>query len=184
MASYTIDIGNTTQYTPTISAVTGVDSSPSSGVIVGRVVDLLHANAFCNVQVVGGPSSGVFRVQVQTSDTTTSGTFTDPTSGLAQMPTSFASGGVMFVNSGLWASGTFGRSMGGTVDQAPLFCSGGVAYAAFQRPHRYARALVMSGNQFDAPVSVAFVTQLKSPGSGAGFTFSPAGGSAGDVINV
>lgn len=179
-ASVIVDLGNIAQHQNTISPVNGVDSTPASGQIVGQVVDLVNAHMLTNLVVAGGPSSGIFRIVVQTSDAVTSGSFTDPTSGLAQMPTAFLSGGVLVVNSGLWASGTQGLPTGGVIDSAPLFCSGATQIAGFQRPQRYARAMVLSGGAFNQPITAAFVAQLHSPGSGFGFTYSPTSG----TINV
>ena len=167
-ANLLVDLGSTCQQGVTIAPANGVGSSPASGVIVGTPVDLANANTFCNLQVVGGVSqSGPFKVQVQTSPTLNSGDFTDPTSGLAQLPTSFLSGGVMVCNSGAGVSGS-------------PFASGLSQSAAFQRPHRYARAIAMSGDQYNAPVTATFISQLRTTGSGAGFTFSPGSG----VVNV
>lgn len=167
MAGTIVDLGNTTLpavsgYPNTsIAGAAGVASTPASGVIVGQPVDLLHCNNFCNMAVAGGPSvSGQFRVLIQTADATTSGSFTDPTSGLAVMPTRFLSGGVLVCNSG----------------NAEMR-SGGLVFAGFQRTGRYARAIVMSGDQFNAPVTIGFVSQLKTPGSGGGFTYAPTSGS-------
>lgn len=172
-ANLVVDLRNTTQHQPTIVDTVGVASSPASGEIVGRVVDLLNAGVYCNMLVKGGPSSGVLQVQVQTSDSTASGTFTDPTSGLAAFPAGFHSGGILIVNSGLWASG---NPLGPPVNNAPLFCSGGMAFGAFQRPHRYARAIALSG-AFDANVAVSFISQLLTAGSGFGSTQAPGSGS-------
>lgn len=176
-ANLVVDIGTTTQHQNSISPANGVGSSPASGTIIGAIVDLLHANTFCNLVVAGGPSSGAFRVGVQVSDGTTSGSFVDVTSGLAAgtFPTAFISGGLMTCNSGLWASG-WTTTPGAVVDSAPLFCSGGVQYGGFVRNARYARAIVLSGATYAAPVTVGFVSQLKVTGSGAGFTFAPGSG--------
>lgn len=178
-ANLVVDIGNTCQFQASVSPVNGVDSTPASGVIIGQIVDLLNANTFCNIFVAGGPSSGLFQVNVQTSDGTTSGSFTDPTSGLAQMPTAFQSGGRLWVNSGLWpATDLF--NLGAHISGAPMFASGGVLFAAFQRPHRYARVNVVSGGTFIQPVTAGFVSQAKVTSSGGGFSYSPSSG----VVNV
>jgi hypothetical protein len=167
-ANLLVDLGNTCQQGVTIAPANGVGSSPASGVMIGTPVDLANANTFCNLQVTGGVSlSGSFRLAVQTSPSLNSGEFTDPTSGLAQLPTSFLSGGVMVCNSGAGVSGS-------------PFASGLAQSAAFQRPHRYARAIALSGDQYNAPFCAQFVSQLRTTGSGAGFTFSPTSG----VVNV
>lgn len=178
-ASLLVDLGNTCQHQTSIAPANGVGSTPASGAIIGQIVDLLHANSYCNLFVAGGPSSGIFQVAVQTSDSTTSGSFTDPTSGLpaGALPTAFLSGGLLTVNSGLWTSGTKGLPVGGVVNSAPLFCSGGFQAAAFIRNGRYARAVVISGGTFDQPVTIGFISNLKTIGSGAGFSYSPSSGS-------
>jgi hypothetical protein len=128
-------------------------------------VDLLYANIACQLQVDVGPSiSGQCRVMIQSSDTTTSGNFTDPTSGLSKMPGQFLSGGILVVNSGnVWASG-------------------GTQFSLFQRPGRYVRGIVMSGDQNNAPVTVKFLSNLKTTGSGGGASQSPA--NATFTVNV
>jgi hypothetical protein len=162
-ASLLVDLGNTCALQDSIAPAVGVGSTPASGVIVGIPVDMNNANSFCNVLVAAGQSlSGQFKVLVQSSDSTASGTFTDPTSGLAQLPTSFLSGGVFICNSGGTAS------------------SGGIQSAAFQRTGRYVRAIIMSGDQNNSPVNVGFISQLRTTGSGGGYSLSPGSG----VINV
>lgn len=176
-ASLAVDLGFTCDYRPSVSLAVPV--SPASGTVVGQIVDLQNADTFCNIFCAGGPASGVIEVRVQTSDGTTSGSFTDPTSGLPRtaLPSFIASGGVMFVNSGLHSSGN--SSLSSPVDNAPLFCSGGTQYGAFQRPHRYARLLVMSG-AFPESVQAGFISNKRTVGSGGGFTYSPGSG----TVNV
>lgn len=178
-ASLLVDLGNTCQQAATIAPAVGVGSTPASGTIIGLPVDMLNADTFCNIQVAGGPGSGLIRVQVQTSDSTASGTFTDPTSGIpaGSLPTSFQSGGVFIANSGLWRSGTYGGPVGPGVDNAPIFCSGGVQAAAFLNNARYVRANVMSGSVYGAPVTVNVIANLRTTGSGGGFTYNPTSGS-------
>lgn len=156
-ANLVVDIGNTCQTTPSIVPQ---NAFPASGAIVGNVVDLLYTDTNCNVLVNGGlTQSGQLRIAVQTSDSTTSGSFTDPTSGLPQMPSSLSSGGVLFVNSG-----------GGSLQ------SGFMQAAHFVRNGRYTRAIALSGDFFQANLAVTFLSQLKVTGSGGGFTFSPSSG--------
>lgn len=209
-ANLTVDIGGTCQFHP--SAWTVVPTSPASGTVVGTVVDLKDSDTLCNVFVAGGGSSGTLSVLLQTADAISgliqsgglppSGSFTDPTSGLAQMPTWFQSGGVLLVNSGLYALPNGGGASGGmgvntfthgisvvfnsmghgpfpVSGSAPAFTSGGVAFAAFQRPHRFARLIVQSG-AFNSFVMAGFVSQKRTTGSGGGFTFSPTSG----TVNV
>jgi len=170
-ANLVVDLNQTTVHKPSVSPV-GVASTPSSGTIVGEIVDLSDSDTFCNVYAVGGPSSGLAQVQVQTSPDTTSGNFTDPTSGLARFPGPFISGGLFWANSGLWpASGSPASQISG----APLFASGGVQYAAFQRPHRYARVILLSGT-FDSLMGAGFISQKMTTGSGGGTTLAPSSG--------
>lgn len=174
-ANLVVDLGNTTHLEVSIASAIGVGGTPASGQIVGEIVDLNDANTFCNAYVAGGPTSGIFSMAVQTSDSLTSGSFTDPTSGLAQLPTSFLSGGVFVVNSGIGNSGRGGGTVP-PVSGAPAFCSGGLQAAGFQRPHRYARLMALSGGSFDATVVAGFITQSRTTGSGGGFTLSPSSG--------
>lgn len=161
-ASYLVDLYHHTQMVPSITQANLSGSWNSSGVIVGNTVDMLHAHGFTNLLVVTGPSpSGQLRVSVQTSDSTASGTFTDPTSGLVDFPTDFKSGGILWINSG-----------------GANFLSGSCIAAGFQRPHRYVRALSLSGGLFEGGFSASFVEQLHNTAvSGfAGFSYSPTSG--------
>src|SRR6267142_5547332 len=95
------DLGGAAVAYPSLQAASGA-SSPGSGnlgwqggSIVGVGVDLNNANTFCNLNIVGLATinvSGQVRVGVQCADADVSGQYTDPTSGLAQLPTYFASG--------------------------------------------------------------------------------------------
>lgn len=178
-ASLLIDLGNTTAQGNTTSIPNGVLVSPSgqlcglSGVLVGASVDLLNTNTYCNVYITGQAAlvSGPLIVGVQCADTDTSGLYTDPTSGLPQLPTAFSSGGVIILNSG--SSG--GMFAGGPIS-GQCVMSGFAFSAAFQRPQRYVRATFNSGF-FIGPVNVSFISQSKTTGSGGGFTFSPGSGS-------
>lgn len=162
MSAGLVDLGNSLTLLPSIQAAAGVGSTPASGEIIGLNCDLRDANNMTSLLISWGPStSGPFKVQVQTSDTTNSGDFTDPTSGLQRMPTTFLSGGIVVVNSGNNAA------------------SGGFFMAGFLRPHRYARARVLSGDQFNSPVNVGLAGASKRTGSGTGVSFSPGSGSVG-----
>lgn len=144
---------------------------PASGTTIGQGLDFTLANGYCNVVVNGGPSlSGSFQVAVQCAASNTSGLFTDPTSGLLQMPSNLNSGGILICNSGANLSGS-------------NFLSGGTSeLGAFLRPagQPWVRAVILSGSQMHAPVNVAFIEQALITGSGAGFTYLPSSG----VINV
>ena len=162
-ASYLVDLGHTTQADLSIASSQLSGVWPGSGAIVGTFIDMLHANSFTNLVVnTNFSNSGQVRILVQTSDTTASGNFTDPTSGLAAFPTDFVSGGLFVINSG-----------GGPALSGDIFAAG------FQRPHRYVRALALSGFLFDGGFSAGFIGQLKNPAvSGfAGFSFLPSSGS-------
>lgn len=169
-ASMLVDLGNTCLMGFSQPGASGIVNA-CSGVSIGLSVDLLNANSFCNLVVAGRPSiSGDITLQVQCSDFDTSGSFVDPTSGLAQMPTVFTSGGIVSIQSG----GVFGAFVSG---QSPF--SGFIAGAGFQRPFRYARVNVLSGN-YVGPLVAGFISQLKTVGSGGGFSFLPGSG----TVNV
>lgn len=170
-ASLIIDLNGTALSLPTF--VTS-GAFPGSGAQFGNVVDLVNGNSFCNLSIAGqaAGTSGQLRVQVQTADATTSGSFTDPTSGLAVMPTVFESGGIVRINSGGIMNGIYGSGTSGQFVQ-----SGFAAFAGFQRPGRYARINTVSGDFYWGPLAVSFVSQEKVTGSGGGFTLSPSSGS-------
>lgn len=161
-ATTIIDLGGIACTVPSFGPAAGVGSTPASGVVIGMVADLRDYHMLTNVCAFFGPStSGQFRLQVQTSDSTASGTFTDPTSGMAQFPTNLVSGGILIVNSG------------------NINASGGVFFGGFQRLGRYARINCMSGDQFNAPVGASFVCQPHRTGSGPGYSMSPGSGISG-----
>ena len=183
-ANLIVDIGNTCY---AYRSLVTTAAFWQSGIIVGDVVDMLHANTFTNLALFGAltgnnPNSGQIRVGVQTADTTNSGDFTDPTSGMAAFPTVFESGGIVRLNSGsvgvpAGQQGTFGAFISGHAIQ-----SGFTEFAGFQRPGRYARIISVSGplDFYQGPLILAFVSQLKTTGSGGGFTLAPSSG----VVNV
>lgn len=178
-ASLVVDIGNTCHSRPSLPG--GVLLSPSgfldglSGALVGDIVDLIHENTNCNVYVGGrSVTSGPLLIAVQTSDDTTSGNFTDPTSGLVDMPSSFSSGGVLRIGVNATTPGIFGTGAGVS---GQMLLSGFMAFAHFQRPHRYARLMTIAGGFYDGPVEAGFVSQRKITGSGGGFTYAPGSGS-------
>ena len=180
MANTITDLANGTDHHVSLYLISGANDA------FGRIVDLLHADNNCNMFVTGF-GSGPLELRVQTSDATTSGTFTDPTSGLPAnafpIGGRIASGGIFWANSGLYLSGA--SSPAASVDAAPIFCSGGVQYASFQRPHRYARIWCTSGNASLAavPFHAGFISQKKvtgASGTAAGFSYSPGSG----TVNV
>ena len=213
-ANLVVDIQNTCQYFTSLAG-TGVGGVPASGAQIGRIVDLKDSNTYTNLfAVVTAGTSGSIAVQIQTSDAVASGnffsgggvppsgTFTDPTSGLAAFPNNISSGGIWWVNSGLYSVvqggglsgtmnvGTFGAGIDNIFNGMgpnglplsgswPAMGSGGIAFSAFQRPSRFARLNVLSGA---AAVSViaGFVANLRTTGSGGGFTLSPGSG----AVNV
>lgn len=171
-ASLVVDLGNTCDFRPSVIVASGSDLT------VGNIVDLLGADTNTQVFVAAGPvgGSGIIEVRIQTADVTTSGDFSEPTSGkpAGSFNTKVTSGGVFFTNSGLYASGY--SSPSAPVDDAPLFCSGGIDFAHFQRPHRYARLILNSGS-FPGPIIAGFLGQKLTVGSGGGFTLAPGSGS-------
>lgn len=169
-ANLVVDLGQTCRQAVSVYA------AATSGSTVGEPVDLLFENTYCNVFVAGGPSSGQAHFRVQTTDSL-SGTWTDPTIGIPQsaLPALIGSGGTLLVNSGLRASGTFGLPFGAPLSGSTRHASGGVTFAAFLRPHRYARLHLMSGSYTNF-MTAGFVTNLKTTGSGGGQTFSPGSG--------
>lgn len=185
-ANLVVDLRQTTSYWTSIQQSVRVASGVGTGAVVGSIVDLLTANTLCNVFAAGANfNSGIMQILVQTSDTTTSGNFADPTSGIpvTALPPGIHSGGVFLLNSGLWQSG---GALGAKVSGVSRFASGGMDFAAFLRPHRYARLVLLSGaagglafHSGDASLTAGFVSQLKITGSGGGSTLSPASGVSG-----
>lgn len=172
-ASLTVDLRNTCDFRSSINVGSG------SNLVIGEIVDLLQADTYCNVYVAGQAGSGEIQIRIQTSDDTTSGNFTDPTSGIpaGSFPTVILSGGIFWANSGLWVSGNYSETA--VVNNAPLFCSGGIDFAAFQRPQRYARLMLVSG-AFPNAIQAGFISNKRTTGSGGGFSFQPTSG----AVNV
>ena len=197
MASFLVDLGQTCLIQDSlVVGPVGAGVSPSgqaaglSGVVVGMSVDMIDANTFTNL-FIGGvgvvPTSGPLIIGVQTSDTDVSGNFTDPTSGQTgtlsgswPFPTAFQSGGMVVLNSG-GTGGTFH-----TFRSGHAIASGFMEAAGFLRPHRYVRALFISGtagaggNQYVGQLQVGFIAELRTTGSGGGFDYKP--GSGGAVV--
>lgn len=172
-ASYVVDLAGTTLHKSSIVVGSG------SNLIIGDIVDLLNANTYTNVWVAGGAGggSGAIEIRIQTSDGLTSGSFTDPTSGLpaGSLPVNVVSGGIIWANSGLWGSGAANNGPIVPINNAPMFCSGGEMFGAFQRPHRYARLIINSG-AYPGAVTAGFIGQSKVTTSGTGSTQSPSSG--------
>lgn len=169
-ASLTIDVRNTCDFRPSVGVGSG------SNLVVGEIVDLQNSDTLCNIFVAGAQGgSGAIQVFVQSSDSTASGTFTDPTSGIpnGSFPSVLLSGGIFITNSGLWVSGN--QSESAPVNNAPLFCSGGIDFAFFQRPQRYVRLILNSGPYPNA-ITAGFLSNKRTTGSGGGFTFNPTSG--------
>lgn len=176
-ANLVVDIGGTCVYQPSLTSGNGVSGQVCglSGVVVGAIVDLVNADTFCNIYVAGLPAltSGNLIIGIQDSNATTSGTFTDPTSGLPQLPTYFQSGGNLWLN-----SGSTGGLLGAQVSGQSIN-SGFIQFAAFQRKQRYARLLFNSGF-YVGTLQAGFVTQQRTTGSGGGYSLLPGSG----AINV
>ena len=165
-ASLVVDLFNTTLALPSITDRQLSGQWPGSGAVIGNVCDLLYANTLTNVYCASDIAlSGQIRIAIQCSDTTASGSFTDPTSGvlanagLGGGTVNVQSGGLIYVNSG----------------GAGLF-SGAMTFAAFQRPQRYARAVALSGFLFDGGFQVGFIANLKQTSGQIGSTQSPGSG--------
>ena len=171
-ASYLVDLYGT------VLMKTSVAVGSGSNLIIGDIVDFLNANTYTNVLIAGGAGggSGAIEIRIQTSDLLTSGSFTDPTSGLpaGSLPQNVVSGGIVWANSGLWGSGTAVNPYV-PVNNAPVFCSGNFWAGAFQRPHRYARLIINSG-PYPGAVTAGFMGQLRTTTSGGGSSQSPGSG--------
>ena len=222
-ANTTVDIGATSLFVPSITTGLTVASgayASLSGTVVGQWVDMRNCDTLCNVFVTAGPCSGPIGIAVQTAPgvydvplgnnsfsgnvfsggAPLSGNFTDPTSGLAQLPTWFSSGGILWLNSGLvtvpgqlgasgqlvagYAQGSlpFGPNpvyigQNGTAfvssGSIPEFASGGCAFAAFQRNYQYVRLLLLSGATTVPSLAAGLISQLMTTGSGGGYAQTP-----------
>ena len=157
-----------------------------SGTFIGQGIFLGNADTFCNVVIQGMAVcvSGPLVLQVQCADADVSGQYTDPTSGLAQLPTWFSSGGLLILNSGGGASSSGGLQNGFASGFA--IASGFQVAAGFQRPvpGTFARINFFSGfgtatgtkNQYLGNLTAGFISHLRTTGSGGGFTYSPQSG--------
>ncbi len=183
-ATTIVDLNNSTVSQPSLNSFAqpslasgAAYISPASGAVIGLTVDLINAGNTCNIYAMGCPAfgSGQLQIQVQCSDSTASGTFTDPTSGLPQMPSILSSGGILILNSGGLLNGVVGTAQSGN-----YILSGFDQFAFFQRPQRYARLNVVTGDFFCGVLQAGFISQSLVTGSGAGFTLSPTSG----AVNV
>jgi hypothetical protein len=154
---------------------------PGSGGIVGQGLNYNNANTFCNLLVTGVPipSSGAstvpfgqLRVAVQCASQDVSGSYTDPTSGLAQFPAPFQSGGYIWLNSGGLGIGS-GAGLFDNAASGQYLQSGFQVFAGFQRTGQFVRAVVLSGDPYVGTFAAGFVSQLRTPGSGGGASQSP-----------
>lgn len=188
-ANYLVDLGGTCQLTPTwpysTSGLFNGQFIGTSGTYIGQSVYLGNSDSYCNIVVTltnVTQSSGAVVVQVQTANTDTSGSYGDPTSGLASLPGAFQSGGLLWIG-----SGSTGGLLNSGFTSGSAILSGATVAAAFQRPQNglFARANLVSPSNaasgFVGTVSVSFVTQSRTTGSGGGFTNSPL---ATSTINV
>ena len=187
-AGLVVDLGNTALFAVSwpstgvaaddaILITSGGAMSSLSGVLIGAVVDLLQADTYCNLWAAGkGFGSGPLLLQVQTADAVTSGSFTDPTSGLAagDRPGAFLSGTILVIGSGPATDATLGIL--GSGYSGSFLLSGWAVGQGFVRVGRYARVNVLSGF-YDGTLVAGFLSQLKTTGSGGGFSFSPGSGS-------
>ena len=174
-ANTVLDIGGSCQVGVSINGtplLSGAGVFPCSGAVIGLGIDMINAHGYTNLFAAGLSSSGQLRIQVQTSDADTSGTYTDPTSGLASLPGAFQSGGLLWLNSG----GAGGGLLGAFVSGQALASGWGVAQA-FQRPGRYVRANLLSGDFYAGDFVAGFIEQLHTTGSGGGYTLAPTSGS-------
>lgn len=130
-----------------------------------------------------------------------SGAFVDPTSGMVDFPGIVKSGGLIYINSGFVAipggGGLSGAMNVNTFQQGtnpvfnaqtgagfapsgnfPVFASGGMAMAGVQMG-RYGRLVALSGG-YTGQIIAGFMKQLRTTGSGGGFTMAPQTG----TVNV
>ena len=188
-ASYLVDLGGSCQLTPTIFGLQAVSGNvyAASGATIGQSCYTPFSDSACNVVIQGNCAygSGQLRIQVQSAPADVSGQYTDPTSGLSQMPSWFSSGGLLWLNSGALLGMTVGGQNSGQASGHQI-SSGFAESAYFLKPFPYIRANVLSGDFYCGDLNVAFVSQFKTTGSGAGFTLSPQGSGVGgpSQINV
>lgn len=200
MASHLIDLGGTCTALTTIAAgggglgtmsgqigITSGLVNTASGGVVGQSCNLQHADSYCNLLVQGQllNGSGQLRIAVQCSDTDTSGSYVDPTSGFSVFPGPWQSGGILWLNSGALLGTTFNAIQTGATSGVPAsgyaVQSGFTVAAGFIRNGIFARAVALSGDFYVGPLSVSFISQSRETSSGGGFTMSPL---ANSIVNV
>ena len=177
-ANLLVDLGNTCQMAVSLTGTTILSGSlfaPCSGALIGQSIFLGNADTYCNLFAAGLSPSGQLRLQVQCADSDVSGSYTDPTSGLAQLPGTFASGGILFINSGGAGGGVLGAFVSGQA-----IASGFATAQGFQRTGTFARVNALSGDFFAGGLAAGFISQLRTTGSGGGFSYSPTSG----TVNV
>lgn len=171
MASHLVDGANTLDTPLSLVVLSGAT------VGIGNICDMMHADTYTNLWVAS-TFSGILPIFIQTSPSTASGDFTDPTSGLPTTAFPVAnrvvSGGIFYANSGLYTSGN--RSPFAPINNAPQFCSGGIALAAFQRPNRYARLIFSGAATPQDSFYAGFIGQKRVTGSGGGTSLLPGSG--------
>lgn len=195
-----VDMKNTDTYC-NLWAVVGTNAGPTSGGASGGVsgailIAVQTAEGLFDVPLGNDAFSG----NIFSGGAPMSGNFSDPTSGLAQFPTTLSSGGVWILNSGLsvvpgqvgasgqlvngYTQGTlpFGPNPVWQGQNGPAFpgsgawpemYSGGVAYAAFQRNFRYCRLVLLSGSVPTGYIAAGFIANLMTTGSGGGTVQQP-----------
>ena len=172
-ANLLVDLYSTCLMQPTLTEspiLSGSLLAPCSGALIGNGVNMINANTVTNLFVCGAATSGQLRVAVQCAAADVSGQYTDPTSGLAQLPGAFSSGGILIINSGGLGGGTLGPTTSGQV------ISGGFMVSSiFQRTGQFARAILLSGD-FGVCSLVGFISNLKVTGSGGGTSQLPQSG--------
>jgi len=187
-ANLLVDLQGTAQLGLTLG-IGGAGSGliyPASGAVIGASINMGNADTACNLLLAGNEvfGSGQLRVQVQASDTDVSGNYTDPTSGLAQLPSWFSSGGILILNSGALLNGTLQGALqtqgvnSGLPGSGYAIQSGFAVAAMFQRPApgQFVRANVLSGDFYAGTLVGVFISQYRTTGSGGGFSYSPGSG--------
>ncbi len=176
-AGLVVDLGNSAQMDVSIQGLpvlSGALVAPCSGAVIGDGINMMNSDTYCNLFAAGFMTSGQLRIQVQCADNDVSGQYTDPTSGLPSnaFPGAFQSGGILFLNSGGAGGGVLGAGVSGQ------FVASGFAVAqGFQRTGTFVRANLLSGDFGCGPLTIGFISNLKTTGSGGGYSPLPGSGS-------